>query len=154
MKTLPSLLIVADRGRLLAYLPHANGVLEEIEAMEVVEGLSKLSDLVTDKAGGFPDAGTMGQGNAAAERLTLNAELEVRALRKVAQRIGELLRQHQPRTWGFAAPQEIHEAILRGLAAPQREKLTLALPLDLTGMPPKKVAQHFLKANGLATAGR
>ena len=111
--------------------------------MDIAEGLQKIGEQVTDQAGGFPNTGTQGHGNASAERMSLTAELEIRTFKKIARRIEELCSQHQPDSWGFAAPSEINGAILDNLDHAWSDKLSINLKLDLTGVPSSEVAQRF-----------
>lgn len=145
MKKLPSLLVVTDRGHFHAYEGHDDGSLTPLDNMDMDEGLKKLSEQVTDKAGGFPAAESGGHGNSSAERLPLVAELEMRTFRKISQRIQELLRGHHYDTWGFIAPAEINGAILDGLEARLRDKLTANLKLNLTHQTPKEIKKRLLE---------
>ena len=143
MKTLPSLLIVTDRGHFIAYRVKNNGSLDVLDSFEIHEGTHKLSEIVTDKAGAFPVSGSNGTSTASAERLPLLAELEMRTFRTIAKRITDLHSRYHPETWGFAAPGEINGAILDGLKPDLKTSLIVNLRLDLTGMPVNKVVNHF-----------
>ena len=146
---IPSLLIVADRGQLLAYAIDRSTrmpSLRLIDSTEFAEGHQRLSEQVTDKAGAFPVTGSGGQANAAAERMTLVAELDTRTLRRVADRITALLKEHCVESWDFAAPAEINRAILNSLQPSLRERLAQNLPLDLTHVPSKELLGHFVRA--------
>ncbi len=145
MKTLPSLIIVADRGHMTAYQCQTTGALKAIESMDIAEGLQKISDLVTDQAGRFP-SGSQGYRTSSAESLPLEAELEVRTFRKIAHRIEQLCVATQPDTWAFAAPSEINGAILDMVDQEWRDHLVINLRLDLTGVPANQLTAHFTKA--------
>ena len=107
------------------------------------EGHEKLSEQVTDQAGGFPDAGTAGRGNASAERMTLIAEIDVQNFRRVGNCINHVLSSHHPAEWGFAAPSEINRAILEYVKPEFAGKLTHNLPKDLTKIPADAVVERF-----------
>jgi hypothetical protein len=151
---LPSLLIIADRGHFLAYSvketprgPSARLMVSN----DLVDGQERLSEKLTDKAGAFPIAGTGGQANAAAERMTLTAELECRTFRDIAKRIETIVNEKQPESWGFAAPSEINGAILDGIDTRVHERLTQNLHRDLTRLPPQEMLHRFSNvANGSA----
>ncbi|HET6409400.1 MAG TPA: host attachment protein [Chthoniobacteraceae bacterium] len=147
MNKVPSLLIVADRGRLVAYSCDPNdrpgSVPKVVAEVSFSEGHQKLSEQVTDQAGSFPDAGTAGRGNAAAERLSLIEELDVQNFRRVGNYINHVLSSHHPSNWGFAAPSEINRAILEFVKPEYTGKLAHNLPKDLTKIPANEVAQRF-----------
>lgn len=145
MKTLPPILIVTDRGHFVAYRLHPDSSPEVVEHATIAEGVQKLSEQVTDQAGGFPAGGTAGQGNSAAERLTLVNELEYRCFRQIGELIQSVLSEHGG-PWGFAAPSEINAAILGQLPKPLLENLRINLPKDIARVPAPDVPPHFLRA--------
>jgi hypothetical protein len=126
--------MIEDSGRSLT--PR---LIEEVELI----GRQQVHETLTDKMGSFPNGGTNGQGNSAAERLQLANEHELRSCRKVADRIVELVETHQPARWGFAAPSEINRTILDELPPAIRERLHRNLPLDLTKVPAKEILERF-----------
>jgi hypothetical protein len=146
MSRIPEFLVVADRGRLLSYVVNKNGRRSTprlIESLEMIEGRQQMRELVSDRMGSFPTGGTNGHGNSPAERMTLVAEISMRTVRNLANRIGELLRAHQPETWAFAAPGEINGIILDELPREWRDRLSQNLPLDLTRTPATELLEHF-----------
>jgi hypothetical protein len=116
--------------------PTPAGHLDVIDSLEPMEGNVKISDLVTDQAGAFP---TGGPGTAAYENLPLAEELEIRALRQIAERIEEILEREGAGTWGFSALPELNGAMLELLSGECRKRLVLNLKLDLTNSPPTEV---------------
>lgn len=140
MKDFPELIILTNRGRLVAYRPTSTGHLEPVDSLEPMEGNTKISDLVTDQAGAFP---TDGPGTAAYESMPLATELEIRSLRQIAGKIEEILEREEPATWGMAAAPEINGAVVEMLPEACRENLTMNLKLDLTNSPPGKVHARF-----------
>lgn len=152
-KKLPELIIAADRGRLVAYTPNESGTLKALRSEEIPEGLNKLSEQVTDRAGAFPMMGpnrgatsggvNVGTFTGSAERLTLEAEIEMQSFRKVASNIQSLVSKRQPKTWGFAAPSEINGAILDGVDPQIKQSLVANLRLDLVNVPADQVAKRF-----------
>ncbi len=147
---LPSLIIVADRGHLVAYRLSDSGRTERIESAEFVEGSRKLSELVTDQAGAFPTGSPGSPGTSHAERLPLEAELEMRSFRQIAAKVRELVDRENPVFWGFAAPSEINGAILDGLDDDCHRRLAVNLKLDLIHHPATEVAERFLSSRSKA----
>jgi hypothetical protein len=150
MKPFPSLLVVADRGRLVAYLTADNGALRLHATTAIEEGREKLSELVTDQAGAFPNPGSVG--TSAAERLPLEKELETRCIRQIAADIEKLLAEEGHPIWGFAAPPEVLAATADHLNREALGCLALRVPKDLVNAPPLEVREAFEKAAELAHA--
>ncbi len=143
MKSLPPVIIVTDRGRLVAFRS-AEGQLRRIASVEFEEGNRKLSELVTDQAGAFPNTGSTG--TSSAERLPLVAELEVRCFRKISDTIHEVLATEQPGWWGLAAPSEMHAAIVDFLDPADRESLSRHVRRDLVNSSMTDIEAAFLRA--------
>jgi len=143
----PELLIVADRAHMKVYtvkqpggrapMPHL------VEDFTVDEVHDRYADQYTDQAGAFPNAGTLGQGNSTAERMTLEAENETRFFRKLASHLEEVVRTHRPERWSFAAPSEINGAILDGIPNDCRKTLVQNVPKDLVNQPAAGLLAHF-----------
>ncbi len=145
MNKIPSFIIVADRGHAIAYEKQDSGSLRKFDAIEIEEGANKLSELVTDKAGRFGNTGTPNKDGSSAERLPLEAEMEMRCFRKVAQQIETWVGSRNGESWGFAAPSEINGAILDGVDKKCLAKLSINLKRDLTTTPVTKLVEHFAK---------
>lgn len=143
MKALPPVLVVADRGRVLAFRTNESGSLHAFAPSEIPEGHQKISDIVTDQAGAFPVSGT--NGTSAGEKMSLTAELEVRSFRRIAEVIRTIL-DGNPGGWGFAAPSEINGAILDFVGKPYTERLSLNLKSDLVNQPVKSLEARFTAA--------
>lgn len=138
----PSLLYIADRGGLKIYriedaAPHL------LEFFPVDDARGRWRDHLTDRAGGFPASKTAGQGTSTAERLRLEAETDMRCLRKIAGRLQESLDEHAEARWSFAAPSELNDAILDGLASRYRSRLVQNVRADLLNIPEEDLATHF-----------
>jgi hypothetical protein len=140
MKDFPPLLILTNRGHLVAYRPTESGHLELIDSLEPMEGNVKISDLVTDQAETFP---TDGPGTSAYESMPLIDELEIRSLRQIAGKMEEILEREEPASWGFSAKSVINQAILELLPDECLENLSINLKLDLTNSPPVGVRSRF-----------
>lgn len=145
-----SLLLIADRGCLKVYAverPEQRAArLRLLETFPIAEAHGRYADKVTDQAGGFPDRGTRGQGNGTAERMTLDAEFEMRAFREIAGHISDVLRRHSATRWAFAAPAEINGALLDGLPQEFHARLERNVARDLVKTDPADVLAHFALA--------
>jgi len=141
---IPSIIIAANRGHLVAYRKTENDALQAIDTASFKEGNASISDLVTDQAGAFPMSGTPGTGSY--ESMPMEAEMEVRSFRKVAEKIGEILEEENIPWWGFASPSEINGAIVDHLKPQYRDKISINLKSDLTNSPKEQVYQSFSKA--------
>ncbi|MDB6076074.1 MAG: hypothetical protein JWO89_3714 [Verrucomicrobiaceae bacterium] len=145
MKPMPSLIILADRGNLIAYKTVSPGRLEKTESLDLVEGREKISEQYADKAGNFA-MGSQVQGGGTAERFLMEEELEKRILTTIARLITEICGKEGAQSWGFAAASEINEAILEHVSPTLRARLTVNVRKDLTNTPAKEVAEHFSSA--------
>lgn len=154
MNYTPPFLIVADRGSVRAFSVEdtpAHGQMPRLlESFDISAAPEKYQDRFSDQAGAFPNGGSNGQGNSIAERMTLDAEWEMRAFREIARRIGDLLERHQPTRWGFAAPSEINGAILDQLPAGGKDRLTRNVKRDLLKVDAKSLLQQFADADPIA----
>lgn len=148
MKTLPPILIATDRGHFVAYRIHPDSHPEVLDSDTFSEATDKMSEQLTDRAGGFPGgAGIGGTGNSAAERPKLAAELEMRCVRHIADHIRNVLTQNQG-AWAFAAPSQINGAILEHLPKELEDRLHLNVRKDLARMPIAELTNHFIQAKG------
>lgn len=136
MKPIPSLIILADRKRLVVYRATDSGSLLLIDSIEPMEGNDNISDLVTDQAEAFPtdDPGTSGY-----EGMPLTDEMEIRSQRQIAGKIEEILEREKPMAWGFGASPILSEAILDLLSAEHLENLSVDLRQELTQSDPVQV---------------
>ncbi|RYD18842.1 MAG: hypothetical protein EOP88_21180 [Verrucomicrobiaceae bacterium] len=143
MKTVPPLIIVADRGKLIAYRTTETGSLQVIQTATFKEGNQKVSEMVTDQSGAFPVSGSTG--TAAYESMPMLAELEVRSFRSIREKIVEILGSEKPFSWGFATPSEINKAVLDDLDNRYTERLQTNLKLDLVNSRPDAILKAFQK---------
>lgn len=145
----PSLIIVADRGSLFAYevdRKTRKPFPRLLQSVFFAEAHQRLSDQVTDRAGSFPVTGSGGTTNAAAERMTLVAELDTRTIRRVADEMSTILQRQRPEAWAFATPSEINGAILDHLPPAWRETLVENVTSDLIKVRPDALLDHFTSA--------
>jgi len=144
MKTVPTLLVVTDRGHLIAYRNESGQTPERIDDVQFLEGNQRLSEMVTDQAGAFP--GTGGVSTSAGENHSLAAEMETRCIRQIAMRIEQLLENENRPLWGLAAPAEIHSSILEHLKLSTRDRLAMQIKKDLVKLSPGGIMERFTEA--------
>lgn len=141
---IPSLVIVTNRGHLVAYRTKENRSLSVVDSAKFSEGNDKISEIVTDQSGAFGNGAA--PGTSSYESLPLVAELEARCFRQIADKIRSIIDREKPGRWGFATPSEINGAILDGIGEEYLRKLDTNLKLDLTNSPPDQVFKRFSKA--------
>src|SRR5689334_2448024 len=124
---LAKLIIVADRGNVKAYAvqksPNHGLAASLVEEVQFTEAHQRYEDMLTDHAGAFPKGDSAGQGNAIAERPTLETELDSRLFHRVGQAISEMVARHQSPIWFLAIPSEINPQILQHVPPKLRESL-------------------------------
>ena len=113
-----SLVIAADRGSLKAYqvneTPTRGPSLQLIQAFDVTAAHGKLIDKVSDLAGRFSasdGAGAHRSGASIAES-KLETETDRRIHKELADQITKVINESGKEGWAFAAPSEIHSAIV------------------------------------------
>lgn len=144
---IPQLLIIADRGNIKAYrveaVPGRGATAHLLESHRIEEAHGRYQDKFSDQAGSFPNGGTNGAANSIAERMTLDAEIQMRCFREAASLIMKILATYQPERWAFAAPSEINGAILDGLPSKMQQKLVQNVPKDILKIESNKLLNYF-----------
>jgi hypothetical protein len=147
---IPSFIIVADRGSVKSFwieqTPTRGLMPRLLEAFQVSSAPERYQDRFSDQAGAFPNSGSAGQGNSTAERMTLAAELDTRTCREVAEHMEKVLRQHQPETWGFAAPSGIARAVLDHVQPGLKKTLRSSVHRDLVKVGAHELIEQFAEA--------
>ena len=144
-----SLIIVADRGSLKAYrvdeTPTRGPSLRLIQAFDLTDAHGKLVDKVTDLAGRFPVSDGAGgrHANSIAERTQLETETDRRIHRQLADQIVKIIDRSGKEGWSFAAPAEIHGAIVDLLPRAARDRTVEHVKSDLVKIEPAKLPSHF-----------
>jgi len=144
-----SLIIVADRGSLKAYrvdeTPTRGPSLRLIQAFDLTDAHGKLIDKVTDLAGRFPVSGGAGErhANSIAERTQLETETDRRIHKQLADQIVKIIDRSGKEGWSFAAPAEIHGAIVDLLPRAARDRIVEHVKSDLVKIEPAKLPSHF-----------
>jgi len=144
-----SLIIVADRGSLKAYrvneTPTRGPSLRLIQAFDLTDAHGKLIDKVTDLAGRFPVSDGVGgrHANSIAERTQLETETDRRIHKQLADQIVKIIDRSGKEGWSFAAPAEIHGAIVDLLPRAARDRIVEHVKSDLVKIEPAKLPSHF-----------
>jgi len=144
-----SLIIVADRGSLKAYrvdeTPTRGPSLRLIQAFDLMDAHGKLIDKVTDLAGRFPVSDGVGgrHANSIAERTQLDTETDRRIYKQLADQIVKIIDRSGKEGWSFAAPAEIHGAIVDLLPRAARDRIVEHVKSDLVKIESAKLPSHF-----------
>src|SRR5438477_5661421 len=119
-----SLIIVTDRGSLKAYrvneTPTRGPSLQLVQAFNITDAHGRLVDKVSDLAGRFPVTNGAGAHRGAAsiaERTHILTEMDRRIHKELAGQITEIVSDDGKEGWPFAAPAEMHGAIVEHLPA-------------------------------------
>ncbi|HUE41784.1 MAG TPA: host attachment protein [Chthoniobacterales bacterium] len=144
-----SLVILADRGSLKAYqvneTPTRGPSLKLVQAFDITEAHGKFVDKVTDLAGRFPVTEGAGahRGPASIAESKLQTETERRINRELADQIAKIINGSGQAGWSFAAPAEIHAAIVDLLPGRIRDRIVEHVKSDLVKVEPAKLSSHF-----------
>jgi hypothetical protein len=144
-----SLLIVADRGTLKAYrvdeTPTRGPSLQLVQAFDLTDAHGRLVDKVTDLAGRFPVGDGAGgrHANSIAERTQLETETDRRIQKQLADQIVKIVSRNGKEGWSFAAPAEIHGAIVDLLPPAVRDRIVEHVKSDLVKIEPAKLISRF-----------
>jgi hypothetical protein len=147
-----SLIIVTDRGSLKAFrvneTPTRGPSLQLVQAFNITDAHGRLVDKVSDLAGRFPvseGAGAHRGAASIAERTQLATETDRRIQKELADQIVKIVSvsSNGKEGWSFAAPAEIHAAIVDLLPAAVRERIVEHVKSDLVKTEPAKLPAHF-----------
>jgi hypothetical protein len=144
-----SLVIVADRGSLKAYqvneTPTRGPSLKLVQAFDITDAHGRLIDKVTDFAGRFPVTEMAGphHGAASIAESKLQTETDRRINRELADQIAKIINGSSKEGWSFAAPAEIHAAIVDLLPGRVRDRIVEHVKSDLVKVEPAKLHTHF-----------
>lgn len=144
MKTIPSLIIVMDRGHLMAYQLDDSGQVHRIDSATFSEETENTSEYAANPSSAYLEAG--GNGTCTVERMTCVAELETGCYRRIAAKIREIIDREQAACWAFATPSEINEAILDALGDIYLRRLAINLKRNLAMVPQHEIKMHLEKA--------
>ena len=144
-----SLVIAADRGSLKAYrvneTPTRGPSLKLIQAFDVTAAHGKLIDKLTDLAGRFAVTERAGahRGAASIAESKLETETDRRINKELAEQIAKIVNGSGKEGWAFAAPSEIHSAIVDLLPDRVRSRIVEHVKSDLVKVEPAKLPNHF-----------
>src|SRR5438876_3940116 len=145
-----SLIIVTDRGSLKAYrvneTPTRGPSLQLVQAFNITDAHGRLVDKLSDLAGRFPvtdGAGAHRGATSIAERTQLATEMERRIHKELADQIGKIVSQNGKEGWSFAAPAEIHAAIVNLLPPAARGRIVEHVKSDLVKVETARLINHF-----------
>ena len=145
-----SFVIVTDRGGLKAYrvsqTPTRGPSLQLVQAFNIPDAHGRLIDKVTDQAGRFPVSGGAGAHHGAAsiaEHTRLEVETDRRIQRELADQITKIVSQNGKDGWSFAAPAEIHSAIVELFPPAVRDRIVEHVKSDLVKVEPAKLISRF-----------
>src|ERR1051325_3989406 len=133
-----SLIIVTDRGGLKAYqvneTPTRGPSLQLVQAFDMTDAHGRIIDKVSDLAGRFPvteGAGAHRGPASIAERTQFATEMDRRIQKELADQITKIVSQNAKDGWSFAAPAEIHTAIVELLPPAIRQRIVEHVKSDL-----------------------
>ncbi|HEU0208289.1 MAG TPA: host attachment protein [Candidatus Udaeobacter sp.] len=145
-----SLVIVTDRGSLKAYrvtdTPTRGPSLQLVQAFNITDAHGRLVDKLSDVAGRFPltdGAGAHRRGASIAERTQLATEMDRRIYEELAGQIVKIVSQNGKEGWSFAAPAEIHAAIVDLLPPAVRNRIVEHVKSDLVKVEAVRLINHF-----------
>ena len=145
-----SLVIVTDRGSLRAYrvneTPTRGPSLQLVQAFNLTDAHGRLIDKLSDLAGRFPvteGAGAHRGPTSIAERTQLATEMDRRIQKELADQITKIVSQNGKDGWSFAAPAEIHTAIVDLLPAGIRQRIVEHVKSDLVKVEATRLISHF-----------
>jgi len=145
-----SLVIVTDRGGLKAYrvneTPTRGPSLQLVQAFNITDAHGRLIDKVSDQAGRFPVSGGAGAHHGAAsiaEWTHLEVETDRRIQKELADQITKIVSPNGKQGWAFAAPAEIHSAIVALLPPAVRDRIVEHVKSDLVKVEPAKLISRF-----------
>jgi Protein required for attachment to host cells len=144
-----SLIIVTDRGSLKAYrvneTPTRGPSLQLVQAFNLTDAHGRYQQKLTDQAGAFPigDGDSSRHAHSIAERTQLETETDRRIQKELAEQITKIVSSNGKEGWSFAAPSEIHAAIVDLLPAAVRDRIVEHVKSDLVKTEPSKLLAHF-----------
>src|SRR5690242_17205350 len=144
-----SIVITADRGSLKAYqvneTPTRGPSLKLRQAFDVTDAHGRMVDKVTDLAGRFPVTEGAGshRGPASIAERKLEAEIDRRIYKQLADQITKIVKQDGIEGWSFAAASKIHGAIVDLLPGNVRDRIVEHVKSDLVKVEPAKLPAHF-----------
>jgi hypothetical protein len=144
MNTIPSLIIVTNRGHLMAYQLDDSGQIHRIDSATFSDGDDRISEFATNPSSAFLKSG--GNGTCTLEYTSCAAELETCCYRRIAAKIREIIDREGASCWAFVTPPEINESILDGLGESYLQRLAINLKRNLGKVPQQEIKVYLEKA--------
>jgi hypothetical protein len=142
-----SFVIVADRGSLKAYrvdeTPTRGPSLRLVQSLNLTDAHGKLIDKVTDLAGRYAASDGSGMHAASISETKLETETDRRIHKQLADQIAKIVNDNATEGWSFAAPSEIHSAVVDLLPGRIRDRIVEHVKSDLVKVEPAKLPNHF-----------
>jgi hypothetical protein len=142
-----SFVIVADRGSLKAYrvdeTPTRGPSLHLVQSLNLTDAHGKLIDKVTDVAGRYAASDGSGMHAASISETKLETETDRRIHKQLAEQIAKIVNENGTEGWSFAAPSEIHSAVVDLLPGRVRDRIVEHVKSDLVKIEPAKLPNHF-----------
>jgi hypothetical protein len=144
-----SLIIVTDRGSLKAYrvdeTPTRGPSLRLVQAFNLTDAHGRYQEKLTDQAGAFPvgDGDSSRHAHSIAERTQLETETHRRIYKQLTDQIVNIVKSDGVEGWSFAAPAEIHSAIVDLLPRKVRDRIVEHVKSDLVKTEASKLPAHF-----------
>ena len=116
-----------------------------MQAFDITDAHGKLIDKLTDLAGRFPVTEGAGarRGPASIAESKIESETDRRIQKQLADQIVKIASESGKQGWSFAAPSEIHGAIVDLLPGRVRDRIVEHVKSDLVKIEPAKLPVHF-----------
>ncbi|MCE5311583.1 MAG: host attachment protein [Nitrospiraceae bacterium] len=141
------IVIIADLGHFKAYsfstTPQKTANLQLIDSYDTVEAHTRLSERITDSAGNFGEAGSMGWTKGSGEAHTLEKETGKRLVNNIISSIEFVLKNSKCSAWYLAASPRINSKILEGLAPEYKEHLKKNIKANLAKADKEEILKHL-----------
>jgi hypothetical protein len=145
------LVVVADLGTFKAFRleqdrTNSNPRLKVVDTYENAQGDHRISRGLSDQAGQFKTGGQPSTGNTdsgTGERHNICLENDRRSVKRIAEKMSELLADGEFESCYFAASNEINREIVEHLSPEARKKIEKNLTCNLVNTPSEQVLQQF-----------
>jgi hypothetical protein len=117
-----------------------------VQAFNITDAHGRLADKLSDLAGRFPvteGAGARRGPASIAERTQWATEMDRRIQKELADQIAKIVSENGKDGWSFAAPAEIHAAIVDLLPAGIRQRIVEHVKSDLVKVEAARLTGHF-----------
>lgn len=145
------IIIAVDLGhfrthRVIQDDPLGSPRIETVSSYDINEGLSKLSERLSDNAGRFERAGIEGEAaRGYGEPHDLEREMRNRVIKRIAKDINAFINRDSCEKWHFAADEQINRHIVKLLAPGVKKKLDKTVNADLTKLKKGEILERFIK---------